>query len=169
MNYSRAIFLISDEVRALNVTYEPDVPPVNNNRDGIKADRVLYKTLDPSIKKGDYVVVPTDTRHKMTVCQVDDEVDVDDVDLESSEEIKWIIGVVNRANFEDIKAQEGDAIAKIKKAEKRAKRAELRKKLLIDAKAEDEIKALPIYTSKENGQEEVPQPFPVDEENENPF
>ena len=134
MNYSRAIFLISDEVRAVYVTYEADE----------HASRSMFKTLDSSIKADDYVVVPTNTRHKMTVCRVA-EVDVEP-DLEGSDDLDWIIGVVNRADFEDIQRQENEAINKIKSAEKRRKRDELRKALLADA--EDELKALPICTQR---------------------
>ncbi len=138
MNYSKAVFLISDDVRAVLVTYEKDEPDR-------PAPRTMYKTFDTKIKVDDYVVVPTNTRHHMTVCKVV-KVDVE-VDLESSEDLDWIIGVVNRADFEKIKSQEGDAIARIKSAEKRKKREELRKALLDDV-GEKEIMALPIYTSK---------------------
>ena len=134
MNYSRAIFLISDDVRAVNVTYQDDED----------APRTMYKTLNQDIKVNDYVVIPTDTRHKMTVCKVV-EVDVEP-DLEASSDLKWVIGVVDRANFDAIWAQEQEAIDKIKAAEKRRKRAELRETLLEDA--EESIKALPIYTAK---------------------
>ena len=135
MNYSRAIFLISDEVRAVNVTYEDDED----------APHTMFKTLDPNIAVDDYVVVPTNTRHRMTVCKVA-ETDVEP-DLEASSDLQWIIGIVNRADFEDIKRQETEAITKIKSAEKRRKREELRKALLADA--EDDIKALPIYTASD--------------------
>lgn len=135
MNYSRAIFLISDDVRAVLVTYEKDDD----------APRTMYKTFDHSIKVDDYVVVPTSTRHGMTVCKV---VCVDiEPDLEEDKDVDWIIGTVDRANFEDITRQEDDAIRKIKSAEKRRKRAELRESLLADA--EEDLKALPIYSHKE--------------------
>lgn len=140
MNYSRAIFLISDEVRAVNVTYE----------DHENAERSMFKTLDPDIKTDDFVVVPTDTRHKMTVCKVT-EIDVEP-DLEAGSDLKWIIGVVNRADFEDISRQENEAITKIKAAERRRKRDELRTSLLADA--EDEVKALPIYSAKSDTAQE---------------
>jgi len=139
MNYSRAIFLISDEVRAVNVTYE-----AHDN-----AAKTTYKTFDRDIKADDYVVIPTDTRHEMTVCKVV-EVDVEP-DLESSADMKWIIGVVNRADFEDIKKQEDDAIQKIRVAERKRKRRELRETMIADF--DDEIKKLPIY-KLENGKEE---------------
>ena len=132
MNYSTAIFLISDQARAVNVTYEKDED----------APKTMFKTLDPNIKVDDYVTVPTDTRHKMTVCKVV-EVDVEP-DLESSVEMKWIVGTVGTADFDQIKSQEGDAIARIKSAEKTRKRKELRDALLADVGSD--LEKLPIYS-----------------------
>lgn len=134
MNYSKAIFLISDEARGILVTYE--------NRDD--APRTLVKTLDPGISTGDYVVVETNTRHDMTVCKVV-ETDIE-VDLDGSEQVKWIIGKVQTADYDDLVRQENDAIDRIKSAEKRKRRNELKKALLEDA---EEIKALPIYSGDE--------------------
>lgn len=139
MNYTRAIFLISDDVRAVNVTYEA--------HEG--AAKTMYKTFDPDVKVDDYVTIPTDSRHKMTVCKVV-EVDVEP-DLESPVDMNWIIGVVDRANFEDIEKQENDAIQKIRVAERKRKRRELRETMIADF--DDEIKKLPIY-KLENGEEE---------------
>lgn len=137
MNYSRAIFLISDDVRAVECTYEA----------GDDAPRTMFKTLNPTIAVDDFVVVPTNTRHRMTVCRV---VAVDlEPDLESSSDIDWIVGVVNRADFEQITRQEAEAINHIKAAERRRKKRELRQTMLADA--EDDIKALPIYTARDNG------------------
>ncbi len=132
MNYPTAIFLISDQARAINLTYEKDEA----------APRTTFKTLDPNIKVDDYVTVPTGTRHKMTVCKVV-EVDVEP-DLEASREMEWIVGVVSTVDFDQIKSQEGDAIARIKSAEKTRKRKELRDALLADVG--DGLKALPIYS-----------------------
>ena len=137
MNYSKAIFLISDTIRAVECTYEA----------GDDAPRSTFKTLDPNIEVGQYVVVPTETRHWMTVCRV---MAVDtEPDLEGGEEIKWIIGTVDRADFEALKRQEDEAVARIKSAEKRRKRDELRKTMLADM-SEDEIKALPIYSGADS-------------------
>lgn len=141
MNYSTAIFLISDDVRAIAVTYEASE----------NAGTTLFKSLDPSLAVDDFVVVPTNTRHKMTVCKVK-EVDVE-IDLETPTEMDWIVGRVDRVNFEDIQAQESDAIAKIKSAEKRRKREELRKALLADAG--EELKAIPIFTGEPAAEEEA--------------
>ena len=141
MNYSTAIFLISDKCRAVMVTYETDTPP-NGNK--IDAKRTLFKTLDPKIKVNDFVVVGTDTRHHMTVCKVV-EVDVEP-DFDSSDEVKWIVGVVDTADATEVKRQEDEAIVKIKSAEKRRKRRQLRDDLIADAEAD--LKALPIYTAE---------------------
>ena len=131
MNYTTAVFLINKNVRAVEGTYES----------GDTAKRETFKTLDPTIKSGDLVVVPTDTRHKMTVVKV---VAIDvDVDFESSAPVRWIVSKVDVHEHEVRLAQEGDAISAIKSAELRKKREDLRDSLLKDHMAE--IKALPIY------------------------
>jgi predicted Mrr-cat superfamily restriction endonuclease len=130
MNYSTAVFLINKHVRALACTYEQ----------GDNAPRTIFKTLDEAIKAGDFVVVPTDTRHNMTVVKVV-EPDVD-VDFDSSVQVKWIIGKVDRAAYEQTLAQEAAAIQEIKRAELRKKREDLAGSLL--ANHLDTIKALPI-------------------------
>jgi len=134
MNYSTAIFLISEEVRAVLVSYEVDDKYK-------KAARTLYKTLDKNVKVDDYVVIPTNTRHNMTVCKVV-EVDVE-VDFESAEEVKWLVGIVDCTNFEAVVKQEDEAVATIKKAELRRKKAELRKTF---DEFNGDLKLLPIYT-----------------------
>lgn len=130
MNYSTAIFLINANARALLCTYEAEDA----------AKRQMFKTFDASIKVGDFVIVPTDTRHKMTVCKVTD-VDAD-IDFDSPAQIGWIIGKVDRSGYETTMSQEGDAIAAIKSAERTKKRNELRYAMLADSA--DALKALPI-------------------------
>ena len=132
MNDSTAIFLLSDQVRGVMVAYEAHET----------ADRTMCKTLDPNIKVDDFVVVTTDTRWGMTVCKVM-ETDVEP-DFDSTEVVKWIVGVVDTVDHEELKAQEADALVKIKAANKRQKREELRDALI--ANAGEDVKALPIYT-----------------------
>ena len=140
MNYSTAIFLISDDVRAVMATYEAED----------NAPRTMFKTMDPSIKVDDFVVVPSGTRHNITTAKV---VAVDvEPDLESSVEMAWIVGVVAMADFNKIKSQEGDAIAQIKSAEKRRKRDELREALVKDV---GDLTALPIYTPRNDDEEDA--------------
>jgi hypothetical protein len=121
MNYSTAIFLINPKVRAIACIYEPDT-------DTKKFPRVIFKTFDQGIRVNDYVLVPTETRHRMTVNKVV-EVDVEP-DLETSAEMHWIIGVIDRSDYERTLADEGRAIKLMKDAEKTHKRTELRDKML---------------------------------------
>ena len=140
MNYSTAIFLISDVVRAVEATYEShdDAP------------RTVFKTMDPSIKVDDFVVVPTTTRHEMTVCKI---VAVDvEIDLDSGVTLDWVVGTVDRVDFEAIKKQEADAIATIKSAEKHRKREELREALIADTG--EALKALEVFTPRDETADE---------------
>ena len=121
MNYSTALFLFNDKLRAVNVSYDPTCK---------NEPLVVFKTLDPDTKPGDFVVVPTETRHKMTVVKV---VDVDvDVDFESTVKMEWIIGRVDRASYEETLTQEGRAIAKMKSAEAHKKREELKNAMFAE-------------------------------------
>jgi hypothetical protein len=130
MNYSTAVFLINSNVRAVMCTYEAED----------NAKRTAFKTLDNKIREGDFVIVPTDTRHKMTICKVV-ETDVD-VDFDSPHNMQWIVGSVEQSTYQKVLAQEAEAIATIKSAEKTKKRNELRAAMLADSN--DALKALPI-------------------------
>lgn len=128
-------------MRAVACIYQPEDTDKRNRR-------IIYKTLDPNIKVDDYVVVPTNTRHGMTVVKV---VEVDfDIDLDTEKNIDWIIGAVDTESYELIASQEKEAIATIQAAEKQRKRQQLRESVL--ALQADKIKALPIadYSEAEN-------------------
>lgn len=130
MNYTTAVFLINKHVRAIVATYEATD----------SAPRTTFKTLDETIAVGDFVVVPTDTRHKMTVVKV---IDTDvDVDFDAPAKMDWIIGKVDREEYETHLKQEGEAITAIKSAELRKKREELAKSMF--ANNVEALKALPI-------------------------
>ena len=145
MNYSTAIFLINPKVRAIAAIYEPDT-------DSRKAPRTIFKTFDQTISVDDYILVPTDTRHKMTVNKVV-EVDVEP-DLESSAHMSWVIGVVDRAMYEDVLKQEARAIDLMKAAEKTHAREELRKKMLAHVD-ETKLQALQIARMSGDGIEAI--------------
>jgi molybdopterin-binding protein len=121
MNYSTSVFLINQKVRAVSVNYEPD-----------EKKQTTYKTLDETIAAGDYVVVPTHTRHKFTVARVV-EVDVD-VDFDSPEPMTWIVARIDRSAYDLTLKQEDAAIAVVKSAEIRRKRDELAAAMLKDNK-----------------------------------
>ena len=125
MNYTTAIFLINPKVRAVMVSYEPSPSDPK-----VGASKTLYKSTDQELYVGDFVVVPTNTRWKSTVGRVE-EVDVD-YDLESSAEVQFIIARVDMLQYDLTLKMEQDMIAKIRSAEVRKKREDLRDKLLAD-------------------------------------
>jgi hypothetical protein len=160
MNHSLAVFLISKDVRAVKVVYKP----------GKDAARYTFKTFDPTIQVDDYVVVPTGDKnidHMMKVCKVV-ETDIEP-DFDSSADFKWIVAKVDRTAYEKTLEDEGDAIAKIRSAEKRRRRKELAKDLLDDEGAA-ELKALPISTINgdlpEPGADPAPKPTRDEDDDE---
>ena len=124
MNYSTAIFLINNDVRAVTVSYEQDA-----EGKGIKP-YTAFKTFDPDVSVGDYVAIPTGTRHGMTVARVE-EVDVE-IDVDFGGHVNWLVDRVDTSQRDVIEAQEAEAIATIKSAEKKARQDELRAKLIAD-------------------------------------
>lgn len=143
MNYTTAIFLVNDDALAVHVSYElePD------GKTG-KGPWEIFKSMDRSLEVGDYVAVPTATRHCRTVVRVEAVKPGNTVDLASPTPLKWIIGRVDEAAYDEIVKMEAAAIDKIKSAEARAAREELRAKLLADnpdisALADLNTKALP--------------------------
>ncbi len=125
LNYSTAVMLFDERIRAVNTIYKPDAV----NADGTSKRnevRTMYKTLDHSIKKGDLVVVPTEPhhRHGATVVMVD-EVDVE-VDFDSQVQVKWIVAKVDDAPYIQTLADEEKWIAQIKASETRKKRENIR-------------------------------------------
>jgi hypothetical protein len=140
VNYSTAIFLINPKVRAIQAVYEPDT-------EQRKSPRATFKTFDPAVSVGDYILVPTETRHKMTVNKVV-EVDVEP-DLESAATIHWIIGTVDRAAYEEVLGQEARAIELMKAAEKTHAREELRKKMMAHV---DETKLAALQITNMSGE-----------------
>ena len=118
MNQSTAIFLINDEVRALLGTYEAED----------NAKRELFKTLDPTITVGDFAIVPTETRHKMTVVKIV-ETDVE-LDLDSPVMVRWVIERIDSSAHDADAAKEQEALSLIKKAQYHKKKLELRAALL---------------------------------------
>ena len=119
MNYTSAVMLINENIRAIHVTYEPE------EEGRTPKQRYTFKTMDKTIKEGDMVVIPTDTRHNMTVAKV---VDTDvEVDFESSIQLKWLIGKVDEAPYQTILDKENEWVTLLKQSEKRRKREEIKK------------------------------------------
>lgn len=146
MNYSTAVFLINPHCRAIEAIYEADT-------DQRKAPRSIFKTFDDAVAEGDIILVPSDTRHRVTTCKVT-AVDVE-LDITTTAEIKWIIGVVDQAGFDELKAVEQKAITQIKAAEKNHQREELRKKMFANMD-EGAVKALQIASMSGTTVEALP-------------
>ena len=128
-NFSKAILLFNKNIRAIVTIY--DLEPVPGVQSPKEPPRTIYKTLDPSIKKDDLVIIPTDTRYKMSVVKVV-ETDVEIDDYESPGEIKWIIDKVDRASFDKSVAMEQQGVEIMRSADKRRKREELQAAILKD-------------------------------------
>lgn len=153
LNYSKAVFLINDQVRAIKCTYVGDDGPAAAKA-GIEPGYV-FKTLDKSIKKDDIVMVPTDTRVKFTCVKVT-EVDVG-VDYDSNDfQMKWIVGKLDKERYDEILAQEQTAIEAIKAAEDQRRREELRKSLFSSAMQDGKLKNLAITHLASEGTPETP-------------
>lgn len=146
MNYTRAVFLINDNVRAALCVYE-------NEEECKNPKKVLFKTFDAALQKDDYVVVPTDTRHKMTVVKIADFMPSLDVDVKDSTNLEWIIGKVEKADYDKITQEEEAAVNAIKSAQKRKEREELKAALLADSS--NTLKLLPISSHGGQPVEEV--------------
>lgn len=130
MNYSKAIFIINPNVRAMVGIYET----------GNGAKRESFKTLDMDIRVDDLVVVPTDSRHGFTVVKII-EADVD-IDIEAADETRWIVSKIEISDFKKLKVMEDEGIKAIKSAELRKKREDLQRTMLADHMAT--IKTLDI-------------------------
>lgn len=130
MNNTTAVFLINDKVRAVYGTYEA----------GDNAGKTLFKTFDQDLKVGNFAIVPTNTRHNMTVVKITD-TDVE-FDIDTQVKMEWVIGRIDLTVYEQTLAQENTAIQMIQSAEKRKKCEELKKAIFADQ--EGAIAALPI-------------------------
>ena len=116
MNLSTAIFLVNKSVRAVRVDYDPDnFKNTNPNK--------LFKTLDPDLKKDDYVIVPTHTRHGFTVAKVT-EVGFR-IDFHSTDQYAWVAGKVDKAAYDLLIEQEKVVVDRIGAAEENRIRAQL--------------------------------------------
>lgn len=134
MNYSTAILVMNTDARCVKVIYEPDT-------EHTKQPREMFKTFDKTLRVDDFVVVPTGTRFNLTVCKIV-AVDVDDW-MDVSKELGWVVGRVDMADANKVKAWESSAIEGLKDAEKRKRRRELQASM-TDAMNEKEKEGLAL-------------------------
>ncbi len=131
MHPSRNIFLLRNDVRVIGASYEPDKSNIRDIADVTNT----FKSLDTEIVVGDFIVVPTDTRHGMTVMRVE-EVDMEPL-IESDSKIEWAIGIVDKNGFEEMERIEREIQSKIASAKRRKKQEELKAELLADMEEAD--------------------------------
>lgn len=114
-NYSTAVMLFNENIRAIRCEYENG------------SSQTVFKTLDKTIEVDDLVIIPTGTRHNMTVVKV---VEVDyDIDIEDDTAVSFIVGKVHIKAYDQILEQEKIWISALKAGEKKRKRDELEKSM----------------------------------------
>jgi len=139
MHSSRKVFLLDNEPRCVLATYEKDEGPLYNTK---KVKTTEYKTFDDDVAVDDLVIVKTNTRHGFTVVKVK-EVDVEP-DLDSSDEINWVVSRFDTGIYEGIIKKEEEFLSAVRKAEKTRRKAELKKDFLADADASVNLLAAPV-------------------------
>ena len=132
-NYSLAVFLLHDKCRGMHGIFETDTTTST-------AKREFFKTFDPAIKEGDLVAVETGSRHHCSIVKIV-AVDVPPV-FTSTEQARWIIQRIDVAEHLKLQAMEVQAIDRVKNAELRKERHDLKKTMLGDFG--EELNDLPI-------------------------
>lgn len=138
MNYTTAVMLFNENIRAISVAYE-DTKEVQNQKTWI------FKTLDQSIKKDDVLVVTSGTRHGLTTVKVI-ETDVE-VDFDSDVQLKWIISKVETATYDKILEEEKAWIDTMKQAQLKKKREDIRTNI-TNLYADPKLETLAISSFK---------------------
>lgn len=132
---SRKVFVVNDNVRGILCIY--DAEPADKPG---SVPRTFFKTFDKSIKVGDFLIVPTTTRHNMTVVKC---VAVDvECEIELTTPCEWVVGIVDRSTYQRIVEGENEMLNTIRSAEKMKMRKELADAVLADAG--DKVKTLAI-------------------------
>ncbi len=121
MNLSAAVMLFEENgVRPCRVEYDPDIAKNNSHT-------VHFKCVDPSVAKGDLVIVQTTTRHGFTVAKVASigytEVPVD---FEAPTQWGWVAAKFDLPGFDNILASEKNLIGKVSEANANKMRADLK-------------------------------------------
>lgn len=135
-NKSLAAFLVENPpVIGVKCSYYKDEEDAKRNGESFK--ETLYKTVLHDLEVGERVVVETKTRHCETVMRVT-QVDVDP-DYDSTKEILWVVGRVDRDLYQQAVHKEQQILEKIKAGEERKKRKEVQEAMYgnldIDTKA----------------------------------
>lgn len=122
VNPSLAAFLLPEgqRPRCISVSYDRTT---GRKGEELPADIKSFKTFDTTIAKGDFVVIPTDTRWGFTVGRVED-VDLV-VNFNSQETMRWVASKVDKAAYDSIAEREKVLTAAVSKATAEKARREL--------------------------------------------
>jgi len=123
MHKSRNAFLLKDPPMCVLAAYDANKG----------ADTEEFKTFDRAIQVDDYIVIPTNRRHHMTIVQVK-EVDFEP-DLESDLEVMWVIAKVDKTQYETTLESEKGFVQAARSAQRKRKRDQLAEDLLADVDA----------------------------------
>ena len=133
---SRKIFVANENVKGLLAIYDFEPKDKPNS-----VKRTFFKTFDDTIAEGDYLIVPSGTRHNMTTVKV---VAINvECDLADQTPVDWVIGKIDRRAYETLITREGEMLNTIRSAEKKKMREELKAAVFADV-PEDQIKTLAI-------------------------
>lgn len=120
MHDSRTVFLLDDNIKCVSGKYDI----------GHNSSTEEFKTAIEGIEVGDYVVVPTDTRQKMTVVRID-EINIEP-DLESDVKMDWVMCKVPKQAYDATMASEKTFVDRTRVAARIRKKEQLIKDLQID-------------------------------------
>lgn len=130
MHPSHFILIANPNVLIARCAYNEDKP-------GVSTDLTAFKTLDQSIQPGDYVVIPTNRRHGMTVVRVKsvDPLLKSRYAIKGEDKLDWIVAKVDKSAYDTLLKQEGDLIERFAALEVERERQELAKAHLAGAEA----------------------------------
>lgn len=128
MNYSTAVLLVSEQVKAIGVKF-------GTSGGSLSGKEYVYKTTE-DVELGDLVLVQTDDNiysYKVVeVTNLDPE-----VPFEGDRKIKWIVQKVDLTLRETNEEREAEVVEKVMQANKKSKREQLRDMLMASVSDED--------------------------------
>jgi hypothetical protein len=167
VNPSAAVMLVEDSIRPCKVEYDPD------NYKNNSSDK-FFKCLDQDIKKGDLVIVTTNTRHGMTVAKVTDIGTAEvPVNFEGSDTWGWIVGLVPSEQHKKILETEKAIVGRVQEVNTNKLRSELKDAMGLskvsfkDLSLKDVGKELPSQAVRPAT--DTPPPTPRDADDEIPL
>lgn len=131
-NYALAVPLLNSACILIACSYQPDpnnaAATVDNPNHPPATE--LFKTFRTDLKKGDLVVVKTNTRHGFTIVRV--ERTKVPLDLNIAGDIPWVTDVFDPASYQNLLRLESQAIEKLKENEAKKQAEQIRKDMGLD-------------------------------------